>query len=65
MLAGDNGDYRYAAPEVQWPEEFGMDKIPLTKESDVYGMAMVTYEARSHRPMSSNLREVSYQYSRS
>ena len=53
----DNDEYRYSAPEVQSPEDFGMDKILFTEGSDVYGMAMITYEARSHRPTSYNLRE--------
>ena len=42
---GDIDDYRYWAPEIQWPEDHGMDEILLTKESDVYGMGMVAYEA--------------------
>ena len=44
--AGDIADYRYSAPEVQWPEDDAIDDILLiTKESDVYGMGMVVYEA--------------------
>ncbi|KAF9650321.1 kinase-like protein [Thelephora ganbajun] len=43
-LDGEVDDYRYSAPEIQWPEDYGMDKILITKESDVYGMAMVIYE---------------------
>ena len=53
---GDIDNYRYSAPEIQWPEEHGMDEILITKESDVYGMAMVVYEASSHRPTSSGPR---------
>jgi serine/threonine protein kinase len=49
--AADAGSFRYAAPEIQWPEDHDMDKILITKESDVYGMGMVAYEASSHRPM--------------
>lgn len=41
---GDIDNYRYSAPEIQWPEDHGMDKILITKESDVYGMGMVVYE---------------------
>ena len=49
---GDLGDCRYLAPELRWPEDYGMDKILITKESDIYGIAMVIYEARSYRPIS-------------
>jgi hypothetical protein len=51
-VEGDLGDCRYLAPEIQWPENYDMDKIFITKESDVYGMAMVIYEARSYKPIS-------------
>ena len=51
-VEGDLGDCRYLAPELQWPEDHEMDKILMTKESDIYGMAMVIYEARSYRPIS-------------
>ena len=34
---GDVNNYRYSAPEIQWPEDHGMDKILLTEGSDVYG----------------------------
>ena len=39
---------RYRAPELNWPEEYGVekpDKVTATKESDVYEMAMATYKA--------------------
>ena len=49
---GDLGDCRYLAPELRWPEDYGMDKILITKESDIYGIAMVIYEARSYKPIS-------------
>ncbi|KAF9785749.1 hypothetical protein BJ322DRAFT_737992 [Thelephora terrestris] len=32
-----------------FPEAYGMDKIIITKESDVYGMAMVIYEALTEK----------------
>ena len=51
-VEGDLGDCRYLAPEIQWPEDYGTDKILITKESDIYGMAMVIYEARSYKPIS-------------
>ena len=44
----DIDDYRYMAPETLLPEEVYVDKILATKESDVYGMGMVVYEASSH-----------------
>ena len=47
------GQCRYLAPEIQWPEDYGTDKILITKESDIYGMAMVIYEARHYKPISS------------
>jgi len=50
---GDIDNYRYSAPEVLWPKDHGRGKIFMTKESDVYGMGMVVYEASFHRPISS------------
>ena len=41
-------NYRYFAPEIQSPGAHGMDGVVATKESDVYGMAMIIYEARSY-----------------
>lgn len=55
-------EYRYLAPEVQWLEDNTADKgdttdkILITKESDVYGMGMVAYEASFHRMVSSGPR---------
>ena len=54
-VEGDLGDSRYLAPELQWPEDYGMDKILITKESDIYGMAMVVYEVRSYKLISPEL----------
>ena len=51
-LEEDPRGYRYLAPEIQWPEEHGTDKILVTKESDIYGMAMVVYEARFYKTIS-------------
>ena len=48
---GSNVD-RYFAPEIQSPGAYGMEGFVTTKESDIYGMAMVIYEARSYRPVS-------------
>ena len=51
-VEGDLGDCRYLAPEIQWPEDYGTDKILITKESDIYGIAMVIYEARPYKSIS-------------
>ena len=48
-LKGNLGGNRYLAPEIQWPEDYGTDEVIVTKESDVFGMAMVIYEARSYK----------------
>lgn len=53
-IDGTVDKYRYSAPEVQWRDGSETEKILITQESDVYGMAMVAYEASSHRPVSSN-----------
>ena len=52
-LGGEADDSRYSAPEIQRPEDYGLDNILLTRESDVYEMAMVIYEARYYRTVSS------------
>jgi len=57
---GDIDNYRYSAPEIQWPEDHGADKILITKESDVYGIGMIVYEVSSHRHMSSEPRVESH-----
>lgn len=52
-------DLRFRAPEVQWPEEHAVeqiDEVAMTKESDVYEVAMVAYEASFYRLTSSRLR---------
>ena len=51
---GEIDNYRYSAPEIQWPEDHDMGHILITKESDVYGMSMIVYEASSHLPVSSS-----------
>lgn len=50
----------YSAPEILWPEEHGKDKIVITKESDVYGIGMIVYEASSHHSVLSVLRVKSH-----
>ena len=48
---GDIDNYRYSAPEIQWHDESdATDDTLVTKESDVYGMGMVAYEASPCRP---------------
>lgn len=44
---GDNDNYRYSAPETQFPKGCGESVTPATRERDVYGMGMVAYEASS------------------
>lgn len=36
--------FRWAAPELQRPDEYAMSKVVATKPSDIYGMGMVIYE---------------------
>ena len=36
--------WRWAAPELQQPDEYDMSKVVATKPSDIYGMGMVIYE---------------------
>ena len=59
---GDVDNYRYSAPEIQWHDDGDTDKILITKESDVYGMGMVAYEASFHhlyhRAQGSNLTSI-------
>ena len=44
---GDIDNCRYFAPELHQSEGRGVDEITATRESDVYGMGMVVYEASS------------------
>lgn len=53
----DINNYRYSAPELHQTNGHGMDiGLPITKESDMFGMAMVIYEVSSHCPTSSGVR---------
>lgn len=45
----DPFDFRCGAPEVLWPEEYGKNEVLITKESDVFEMAIVIYEASPYR----------------
>lgn len=56
---GGIDDYRYWAPEIQWPEDYGMDKTIITTESDVYGMGMVAYEVSFRCPAPPDLSVIS------
>jgi len=60
VQSGGAVNNRYSAPELHWSERHGADKIPVTKESDVYGMGMVIYEASSHQPVLSAVRVKSH-----
>ena len=54
VVDGDYNNYRYMEPEILLPDELhtgDADRILATKEGDVYGMAMVTYEASSRCPV--------------
>ena len=51
-LDADPFDYRYVAPEVQWPEFYCNDEVLITKQSDVFEMAMVIYEASPYGGLS-------------
>jgi len=42
---GDVDYGRYSAPELHPSEDRGVDEISVTRESDVYGMGMIIYEA--------------------
>ena len=41
---GTKGTYRWMGPELFYPNEFGLPKFSLTKESDCYAFGMVIYE---------------------
>jgi serine/threonine protein kinase len=41
------GVVRYMAPELLDPPQFGLADSSPSKESDVYSLAMTTYEVRS------------------
>jgi len=40
----DEFRWRWAAPELQRPDEYDLPKVVATKPSDIYGMGMVIYE---------------------
>jgi serine/threonine protein kinase len=41
---GTKGTYRWMSPELFYPDDFGLSKFQLTKESDCYAFGMVIYE---------------------
>ena len=43
-IGSDDDKNRFSAPEVQWFDESSTGKFVITKESDVYGMAMTAYQ---------------------
>lgn len=44
------GTYRWMSPELFYPDEFGLSRFQLTKESDCYAFGMVVYEVSSAQP---------------
>lgn len=36
--------WRWAAPELQRPDEYGLPRVIASKPSDIYGMGMIIYE---------------------
>lgn len=44
---GAKGTYRWMSPELFYPNDFGISKFQLTKESDCYAFGMVIYEVGS------------------
>ena len=42
--------WRWAAPELQRPDEYGMTNVVATKPSDIYGMGMAIYEVGPRNP---------------
>jgi hypothetical protein len=41
---GAKGTYRWMGPELFYPNDFGISKLQLTKETDCYAFGMVIYE---------------------
>ena len=46
----DESRWRWAAPELQRPDEYDMTNVVATKPSDVYGMGMAIYEVSPRNP---------------
>ena len=44
ILERELGSVRWLAPELLFPEKFGLGSARLTKETDIYAFAMVMYE---------------------
>jgi serine/threonine protein kinase len=49
------GTARWMAPQLLVPEEYGLTKCTLTKESDIYALGMVMYEVLPFISVSSRL----------
>ena len=47
----DEFRWRWAAPELQRPDEYDLMKVIATKPSDIYGMGMVIYEVSPRNPL--------------
>jgi len=47
---GDFENYRYSAPETQFPEDHSRHITPDENITDIYGMGTIIYEVSSRRP---------------
>ena len=47
---GDIDNYRYSAPETQFPMDHSEGVTPSTYEGNVYGIGMIAYEVSSYSP---------------
>jgi len=45
---GNAFSVRWLAPELIFPERFGLDSRVRSKESDIYAFAMLIWEVRAH-----------------
>ena len=44
QTVGDIDNYRYSAPEIQFPRDHGMSFDRVALKGDVYGIGMIAYE---------------------
>jgi len=47
-MGGNAFSVRWLAPELIFPEEFGLNARALSKGSDIYAFAMLMWEVRAH-----------------
>lgn len=55
---GTQGTYRWMGPELFYPNEYGLSKFQLTKESDCYAFGMVIYEVGSSKCWKNHLSDL-------